>query len=94
MDKVRGVLFSVIAGKETLSEGPKYYINPKDEYKNRWEEILVRKQTKSWESDPNLHKFVDKTVLIIGEVIETKNSITIDYQEVRELISSDKSLGL
>ena len=87
MDEIRGVLFSVIVGKGSRSEGPKYYIRPIDEYKNRWSEILVRKKTKSWENDPELHKFLEKPVLILGEIIETKSSITVDYVEVREFKS-------
>ncbi len=87
MDEIRGVLFSVIVGKGSRSEGPKYYIRPIDEYKNRWSEVLVRKKTKSWESDPELHKFLEKPVLILGKIIETKSSITVDYTEVKELKS-------
>ena len=87
MDEIRGILFSVIVGKGSRSEGPKYYIRPIDEYKNRWSEILVRKKTKSWENDPELHKFLEKPVLILGEIIETKSSITVDYVEVREFKS-------
>ena len=32
----------------TRSEGPEYYIEPTDEYRERWEEILVWKQTNRW----------------------------------------------
>jgi hypothetical protein len=85
MDEIRGVLYAVIVGKGSRSEGPKYYIRPIDDYKNRWSEILVRKKTKTWENDPELHKFLEKPVLILGEIIETKSSITIDYKKVREL---------
>ena len=85
MDEIRGVLFSKVVGKGSRSEGPKYFIRPNDEYKNRWSEILVRKKTKSWENDPELHKFLEKQVLIIGEIIETKSSITVDYIKVKEL---------
>ena len=85
MDEIRGVLFAEVVGKGSRSEGPKYYIRPFDEYKNRWSEILVRKKTKSWENDPELHKFLEKQVLIIGEIIETKSSITFDYIKVKEL---------
>lgn len=88
MDEIRGELFSVIEGKGSRSEGPKYYIRPLDEYKNRWSKILVRKKAKLWDIDPELHKFLEKSVLIRGEIIETKNSITIDYVE---LIETDKS---
>ena len=85
MDEIRGILFSVIVGKGSRSEGPKYYIRPIDEYKNRWSEILVRKKTHLWENDPGLHKYLDKKVLILGEIIETKSTITVDYEFVEIL---------
>ena len=85
MDEIRGILFARIKGKGTRSEGPEYFIKPLDDYKNRWSEILVRKKTHLWQKDPELHKFLDKKVLIIGEIIETRSTITIDYSEVKEL---------
>ena len=85
MGEIRGILFAVIEGKGTRSEGPKYFIKPLDDYKNRWSEILVRKKTHMWENDPELHKFLDKEVLINGEIIETKSTITIDYSNVKVL---------
>ncbi len=85
MDEIRGILFSIIKGKGTISEGPEYFIKPIDDYKNRWSEILVRKKTHRWEKDPELHKFLDKKVLIIGEIIETKSTITVDYSKVRQI---------
>jgi hypothetical protein len=68
----------------SLSEGPEYYIEPTDEYSNRWDRIHVRKQTHRWEEDPNLHSLVNKKVEIIADIIETRTSITIDYIEVKE----------
>ena len=47
--------------------------------------ILVRKQVHLWQNDPVLHKFIDKKVLILGEIIETKSNITVDYEFVEEL---------
>jgi hypothetical protein len=85
MSEIRGILFAKIKGKGTRSEGPEYFIKPIDNYKNRWSEILVRKKTHLWQKDPILHKFLDKKVLIIGEIIETKSSITVDYSDVKEL---------
>ncbi|MFX1324080.1 MAG: hypothetical protein ACFE8N_03925 [Promethearchaeota archaeon] len=85
MSEIRGILFSIVEGKGTRSEGPTYFIKPLDEYKNRWSEILVRKKTYMWEKDPNLHKFLDKEVLIIGDIIETKNTITVDYMSIKAL---------
>ena len=38
-----------------------------------------------WEEDPVLHKFLDKKVLIIGDIIETKHTITVDYLKVEKL---------
>ena len=85
MNEIRGILFARIKGKRTRSEGPEYFIKPLDDYKNRWSEILVRKKTHLWQKDPELHKFLDKKVLIIGEIIETRNTITINYSEVKVL---------
>ena len=85
MDEITGILYAKTAGVGTLSEGPKYFIKPLDDYANRWSKILVRKKTELWEKDPILHKFIDKKVLIQGEIIETKSTITVDYEFVREL---------
>ncbi len=85
MDEISGILFAEIAGKGTRSEGPKYFLQPLDDYAKRWSKILVRKKTHLWENDPVLHKFIDKKVLIIGEIIETKSTITVDYESIEEL---------
>ena len=85
MDEITGILYAKTAGVGTLSEGPTYFIKPLDDYANRWSKILVRKKTHLWENDPVLHKFIDKKVLILGEIIETKSTITVDYEFVRGL---------
>jgi hypothetical protein len=85
MAELRGILFAIIEGKGTRSEGPTYFIKPLDEYKNRWSKILVRIKTHLWERDPELHKFLDKKVILIGDIIETKSTITIDYKKVELL---------
>jgi hypothetical protein len=85
MDEIKGTLFAIIEGKGTRSEGPTYFIKPMDDYKNRWSEVLVRKKSQLWEKDPILHKFLDKKVLIIGEILETLHTITVDYSEVKEI---------
>ncbi|MFX1297616.1 MAG: hypothetical protein ACFFD2_22555 [Promethearchaeota archaeon] len=85
MNEIRGTLFAVIKGKGTRSEGPQYFIKPLDDYKNRWSEVLVRKKTHMWENDPELHKFLNQKVLIIGDIIETKHTITVDYFKVKQL---------
>jgi len=85
MDEISGILYAETVGVGTMSEGPKYFIKPLDDYANRWSEILVRKKTHLWENDPVLHKFIDKKVLILGEIIETKSTITVDYEFVRGL---------
>jgi hypothetical protein len=85
MDEITGILYSKTAQVGTLSEGLNYFIKPLDDYANRWSEILVRKKTHLWENDPVLHKFIDKKVLILGEIIETKSTITVDYEFVRVL---------
>ncbi len=85
MNEIRGTLFAIIKGTGTKSEGPEYFIKPLDDYKDRWSEILVRKKTHMWEKDPELHKFLNKKVLIIGEIIETKSTITVDYSKVKQI---------
>ncbi len=85
MDEITGILYAKTAGVGTLSEGPTYFIKPLDDYANRWSKIIVRKKSHLWENDPVLHKFIDKKVLILGEIIETKSTITIDYEFVRVL---------
>ena len=69
MDEIKGILFSEIRGKGTRSEGPEYFIKPIDNYKERWSKVLVRKKTHMWEDDPDLHKFLNQKVLIIGDII-------------------------
>jgi len=85
MKEIRGTLFTIVKGKGTRSEGPEYFIKSLDDYKDRWSEILVRKKTHLWEKDPELHKFLNKKVLIIGDIIETKHTITVDYSKVKVL---------
>ena len=85
MDEITGILSAEIVGVGTLSEGPKYYLQPFDDYANRWSKILVRKKSHLWQNDPVLHKYIDKKVLILGEIIETKNTITVDYEFVEVL---------
>jgi hypothetical protein len=38
-----------------------------------------------WEKDPNLDKFLDKEVLITGDIVETKSTITVDYSILKAL---------
>jgi len=85
MDEIKGKLISKIKGEGTLSEGPNYYIQPIDEYKNRWDEVIVRKKVHLWENDPLLHDFVGKKVKISGEIIETKSTITVDPISIEEI---------
>lgn len=85
MNEIRGTLFAIIKGKGTKSEGPEYFIKPLDDYKDRWSEILVRKKTHLWEINPELHEFLDKKVLILGEIIETKSTITVDYSIIKQI---------
>ena len=85
MDEIRGIHFAETVAKGTKSEGPMYYLQPLDDYANRWSKILVRKKTHLWQNDPVLHKYIDKKVLILEETIETKSSITVDYEFVEVL---------
>ena len=85
MDEIRGKLIAKIQAKGTKSEGPQYWIQPIDDYKNRWNEVLVRKTVHMWQNDPLLHDLIDKMVVIFGEIIETKSTITVDPIEAEEL---------
>jgi RecJ-like exonuclease len=71
--------------KSFKSEGPQYWIQPIDDYKERWAEVTVRKTVQRWQNDPLLHDLIDKMVVIRGEIIETKSTITVDPIEVEEL---------
>jgi hypothetical protein len=85
MDEIRGILSAETVAKGTKSEGPRYYLQPVDDYASRWSKILVRKQVHLWQNDPVLHKYIGKRVLILGEIIETKSTITVDYKFVEEV---------
>ena len=85
MDEIKGILYAEIVAKGTKSEGPIYYLQPFDDYAKRWSKILVRKKSHLWQNDPVLHKHIDKKVLILGEIIETKSTITVDYEFVEVL---------
>jgi len=85
MDKIRGKLIAKVFGKGTKSEGPKYFIHPIDDYKERWAEVLVRKTVHLWQDDPLLHGLIDKMVVIRGEIIESKSTITVDPMEAEEI---------
>jgi len=78
---ITGKLISRLSAIGTKSEGPIYFILPTGEY-SKWKEILVRKKEMRWMKDPILHDLVGEIISIKGEIIETKDSITIDYDEV------------
>lgn len=81
---IEGKLISKKKGVGTLSEGVVYYLLPVDQYREHWEEILVRKKTLLWQNDLQLHPFVGKVVKIKGDIIETRSSITVDCIEILE----------
>ena len=81
---ITGLLSVKMERVGSKSEGPEYYIQPTDDYRNSWEIIHVRKQTHRWQEDPILQQFINKEVEILADIIETRTSITIDYFEVKE----------
>ena len=85
MDEIIGILSVEIVGKGSMSEGPKYYLQPLDDYATRWSKILVRKQAHLWENDRVLHQYIGKKVVILGKITETKSTITVDYEFVEEV---------
>ncbi len=78
---ITGKLLSRVTAVGTLSEGPIYFLLPTGEFK-KWREIPVRKKTMLWMKDRILHDLVGEIITINGEIIETKDTITIDYDEV------------
>lgn len=81
---VTGKILSNEAGTGSLSAGLEYYLIPEGKYAH-WGQIILRKKTMLWESDPVLHQFIGKHVEIYAEIIETKDTITLDYIEVKKL---------
>ena len=81
---IYGKLIAKIEGTGTRSEGPEYYLIPEGKYKH-WGEILLTKKVMMWQEDPILHKLVGKKVEIFAEFIETKDTISIDYIEVKKM---------
>lgn len=78
---ITGKLISRVDAVGTRSEGPIYFLLPTGEFK-KWREIRVGKRTMRWMKDPILHDLVGEIITINGEIIETKDTITIDYDEV------------
>ncbi|MHA1917647.1 MAG: hypothetical protein ACTSUV_04970 [Candidatus Ranarchaeia archaeon] len=78
---LRGKIISKVKGKGTKSEGPEYYLIPEGEYA-KWGELLLRKKVMMWQKDPVLHDFVGSNVKIIAEIIETQDTISVDYIKV------------
>lgn len=82
---ITGKLICKKTAEGTFSEGVVYFILPNDAYKMKYDEILVRKKTHLWQDDPQLHPFVDKMVKIKGDIIETRNTITVDCIEIEKI---------
>jgi len=82
---ISGKLICKKTAEGTKSEGVIYFILPNDSYKTKYAEVLVRKKAHLWQDDPQLHPFIDKMVKIKGDIIETRNSITVDCIEIEEI---------
>ncbi|MCY3413140.1 MAG: hypothetical protein INQ03_15990 [Candidatus Heimdallarchaeota archaeon] len=78
---IRGTIISRQARVGSRSEGPDYFILPNDEYKT-WGEIKIRKKIMKWMKDPVLHNLIGEVVSLTGEIVETKDTITIEFTEV------------
>jgi hypothetical protein len=79
--KITGKLIIKLANVGTKSEGPSYFIVPINEYA-KWDGIHICKPVHLWEADPVLEKYRDQTITVMGEITETKDTITIDYKEL------------
>jgi hypothetical protein len=83
---IEGKLITKKTAVGSMSEGVKYFIIPSDQYHNRWKEVLIRKKTRLWQNDPQLHPYRNKYVEIKGDIIETRSSITVDCIEIKETV--------
>ncbi len=79
--KIKGIIGTCQSAEGTLSEGPIYFLKPTDHFK-KWNEISIRTRVMRWMQDPLLDKFIKKEVILEGEIIETKDTISIDYTGV------------
>ena len=78
---ITGKLISRQTAVGSRSEGPVYFLIPSDEYQ-KWEEIPIRKRIMRWMKDPVLHDLVGETISITGEIIETRDTITMEFTEL------------
>ena len=83
-DSITGKIISNEQGVGTLSAGPEYHLIAVGKYAH-WGKITLRKKSMLWQPDPVLHNFIGKRVEIYAEIIETKDTITVDYIEVKKL---------
>lgn len=83
-DSITGIINSNEQGTGTLSAGPEYYLLPEGKYKH-WGEMYLRKKVMKWQQDSVLHNFIGEHVEIYAEIIETKDTITVDYIEVKKV---------
>jgi len=79
--EITGKLISRQSGIGTKSEGPEYFICPTDKYE-KWGEILIWTNVMLWMKDPVLHELVDEEITVQGEIIETKDTISLQYTGV------------
>lgn len=82
-DTIWGKLIAKQEGEGSMSDGPVYSVIPMDKY-SRWGKIRVRKKVHLWQEDPQLHPYVNEIVSIYGEIIETKDTITMEYSRVEK----------
>ena len=92
MKEYKGKLISKQAHVGTLSEGADYFLELSEPNEFGQTELFIRKKGHLWEQDPNLHPFIGKEVLIIGEPMvvkhvkfdKTSKSEGIDYKEIKK----------
>lgn len=82
MKKYNGYLFSKLDNIGSKSEGTKYFLQHFD-----YKEFVVIKQVNLWETDPNLHKFLNKKVSIEGQL--TPDGIV--YENLKDYEHSDST---
>ena len=73
MKEYKGILRMKLERVGSRSEGPEYSLQLKEPNDFNQSELSIGKKAKTWEEDPNLHKYIGKTVFIMGEPIYVKH---------------------
>ena len=87
-----GKLIMKIDREGTRSEGPEYFLKLSKPNEFGQIELKIRKKSRLWQKDPELHIFIERDVIITGQSINVKHvrfdktnkSKSIIYEKVKE----------